>query len=143
MPNPTSSDAQNDASKPVSSTDKNAVSAPSGEASLAPQAGDERLARGPVFIDGQELLIAESYPVQVSLVLTGSLPTPCHQLRVVAPTQANTRNELRLEVYSLADPDKMCSQVLVPFEVKVPLGSHAGGTFSVWVNEDQIGEFAA
>lgn len=96
-----------------------------------------------MFIDGNQLLIAESYPVQVSLVLTGSLPTPCHQLRVAAPTQANAKNELRLDVYSLADPDRMCTQVLVPFEVKVPLGSHAGGAFTVWINDEQVGKFAA
>ena len=34
---------------------------------------------GPVFIDSTEILYLESFPVQVRLVVRGSLPTPCHQ----------------------------------------------------------------
>ena len=58
----------------------------------APQPGDAALIRGEVFLDSAQLLIRESYPPQVTLTLAGSLPTPCHQLRVaVAAPDAQGR----------------------------------------------------
>ena len=36
-------------------------------------------AGGAVYIDTADLLIMESYPVQVALHITGNLPTPCHE----------------------------------------------------------------
>jgi hypothetical protein len=107
-----------------------------------PQREDGNLTRGNVFIDNSELLIMESYPIQVALTLKGSLPTPCNQLRVIAKPP-DEQNQIQVEVYSVIDPEQVCTQVLQPFEANIGLGSFPSGHYTVWVNGDQIGEFDA
>ena len=108
----------------------------------APQPGDERLTRGEVFVDmaGSKLITTGTLPLQVSVLLKGDLPTPCHQLRVIIK-EPNENNALNLEVYSLSDPDAICTTVLQPFEATIPLGSYSNGHFLVYVNEAVLGEF--
>jgi hypothetical protein len=107
-----------------------------------PQREDGNLTQGNVFIDRSELLIMESYPIQVALLLEGSLPTPCNQLRVVAKL-LEEQSRIQVDVYSVTDPEQICAQVLEPFEVNIGLGSFPAGHYTVWVNGDQIGEFDA
>jgi len=105
-----------------------------------PEPGDVNFSRGNVFIDSSDLLIMESYPVQIALVLKGSLPTPCNQLRVVA-SPPDEQNRIQVEVYSVIDPAQLCIQVLEPLDVNVGLGSFPTGHYSVWVNGGLAGEF--
>ncbi|MEW6716720.1 MAG: hypothetical protein AB1345_04345 [Chloroflexota bacterium] len=107
---------------------------------LTPAPGDEKLLRGNVFIDTADIILMESFPVQVRLDLTGSLPTPCHILRMVV-FEPDENNRIRVEMYSLVDAEKICIQVVAPFEAHVSLGSFTEGDFTVWVNEEQVGEF--
>ena len=109
-----------------------------------PQPGDEKLKRDQVFVDleNSDLLIMESYPIQVSAMLNGSLSDPCHQLRVVV-TPANTDNQINLEVYSVYDPGVACITVIEPFTTNVPLGFYSDGHYSVYVNGQLLGEFDA
>ncbi len=141
----TGQDGQDEKSLPVSNIGGDAAPSSGDSTPFAPQPNDTDALRAPAYVDSAEILVAETYPVQVTLVLSGSLPTPCHQLRVrvAAPAKPTATNELRVEVYSMADPDKMCAEVLAPFEVRIPLGSHSGGTFGVWVNDKRVGEFKA
>ena len=105
-----------------------------------PQRDDGDLTHGNVYIDRSELLIMESYPVQIALVLQGSLPTPCNQLRVIAKPP-DKQNRIQVDVYSVVDPELICVQVLEPFEANSGLGSFPPGHYSVWVNGEMIGEF--
>ena len=105
-----------------------------------PQPGDLALTRGAALIDSTDLLVMESYPVQIILALKGSLPTPCNQLRVVV-NPPDQENQIQVEVYSVIDPGQICVQVLEPFEVNVGLGSFPAGHYSVWVNGEMIGSF--
>jgi hypothetical protein len=109
-----------------------------------PQPGDEKLKRDQVFLDlaNSQVVRKESQPAQVSLMLTGSLSDPCHQLRVVV-TPADGRKEINLEVYSLFEPGKACITVIKPFSVTIPLGNYSGGHFTVNVNGQLVGEFDA
>ena len=93
-------------------------------------------------LENSELLIMESYPIQVSAMLNGSLSDPCHQLRVVV-TPANADNQINLEVYSVYDPGVACITVIEPFSTNVPLGFYSDGHYSVYVNGQQLGEFDA
>src|SRR5919108_1032052 len=43
---------------------------------LAPQPGDADLTRGEVYINEASLIIRESFPPQISVTITGDLPTP-------------------------------------------------------------------
>ena len=108
----------------------------------APRAGDDALQRGNAFIDSADILTMESYPLQFAVMLKGNLPTPCHELRVVY-NQPDAENKIGLEVYSVADPNAVCAQMLEPFEQNIPLGSFPGGHYTVWINDKQVGEFDA
>jgi hypothetical protein len=109
-----------------------------------PQPGDDKLQRDKVFLDveNSSVMIRESLPAQVSVMLNGSLSDPCHQLRVVV-TSANVRNEINLDVYSVFDPGVACITVIRPFSATIPVGNYAGGHFTVYVNGQLAGEFDA
>ena len=107
---------------------------------LAPEPGDSDLTRGNVYINEASLIIRESFPPQVSLTLAGDLPTPCNQLRVES-SPADAENKIVVDVYSVIDPDEMCTQVLEPFEESIDLGTFPTGHYTVWVNGELAGEF--
>jgi hypothetical protein len=107
---------------------------------FAPRPGDEKLTRGNVYLKEASLMIRESYPPQISLSLNGDLPTPCNELRVQIDSP-NHENKIMVDVYSLIDPDKVCIQVLEPFQEYIDLGTFATGHYSVWVNGEMAGEF--
>jgi len=109
-----------------------------------PQPGDANLTRDQVFLEleNSQVLVMESYPIQVSVLLNGSLSDPCHQLRVVV-TPANSRNRIDLDVYSVYDKNTSCITVIQPFSATIPLGSFSSGKYSVYVNGELLGEFDA
>ena len=103
-----------------------------------PQAADQSLQRGEVFIEEMDILVMESFPPQYLLTLQGTLPTPCHQLRVevAAPDDQDT---VQVEVYSVVDPNAICTQVLSPFQASVPLEGQPTGKYTVMVNGKEAG----
>lgn len=107
----------------------------------APRGSDKNLTRGEAFVEESGVLTLESFPPQFRLSLIGTLPTPCHQLRVaLAPPDA--QDQIVVEVYTVVDPDLMCMQVLAPFSATVPLEGYAvGPTYQVLVNGAPVGEF--
>jgi hypothetical protein len=107
--------------------------------SFVPQPSDNLLTKGPAYIDSADILILESYPPQFHLVLKGSLPDPCHQLRVIV-SQPDPQNVVDVEVYSVTDPGSICIQVLAPFEVSVSLDGFPAGTYDIRVNGDPVGQ---
>jgi len=96
--------------------------------------------RGPVFIDETELLLLESFPVQIELVIRGALPTPCASLEwlVEAP---DDQGRIQVEAFSLQDPAIDCIQVLKEMEERLAIGSYSEGSYSVWLNGELVGEF--
>lgn len=100
-------------------------------APYAPQPADSGWVTGTVFLEAADMLTLESYPPQYVLQIKGSLPTPCHQLRVVVGDLV--KGQRAVQVYSVTAPDQMCIQVLQPFEANVPLGS-ATAAFAVVIN---------
>lgn len=98
-----------------------------------PRPGDALLQRAGAEVDRVTSLLALSDPPRVSLRLEGTLPTPCHQLRVV-PIVDTPAREIRLEVYSLVDPDQVCIQVLAPFDGSLLYSELAAGDWTVIVN---------
>lgn len=109
-----------------------------------PQPGDAKLTRDQVYLDleSSSVVVRESFPPQVSMILAGTLSDPCHQLRVVV-SPPNAQKEINLDVYSLFDPTMMCIMVIKPFSVTIALGTYSGGHFTVFVNGQLIGEFDA
>jgi hypothetical protein len=100
---------------------------------------DENLVAGPVYLDSADLLILESFPPQYRLLLKGNLPDPCHRLEVVVPAP-NAEGIIDLQVFSLANPETICIQVLEPFEESVSLDGFPPGIYSVEVNGEPVGQ---
>jgi hypothetical protein len=115
---------------------------PSARDPYLPQPGDSVLLRGAVYLDSVQLLIMESYPPQVSLVLAGSLPDPCYKLRLQV-SEPDASNRIMADVYSVTDPSEVCIQILKSFSASVPLAVSglAAGHYTVWVNGEKVGEF--
>lgn len=106
--------------------------------SYAPQPGDANLQRGKAFIDKASVATLESMPPQFVLYLSGSLPTPCHSLRVEIG-RPDARQNLPVTVYTLVIPDQICTQVLAPLEASVPLTGLGHGQYTVLVNGHPVG----
>jgi len=109
---------------------------------FTPQPGDEKLQRGEVFINMGASMVRlpdEEIP-QPSVVLVGDLPTPCNQLRIAYPA-VESQDSINLEIYSLINPNTICTTVLQPFQVIFPLGDLSSGHYSVYVNGQLLGEF--
>ncbi|UCF10144.1 MAG: hypothetical protein JSW65_00195 [Candidatus Bipolaricaulota bacterium] len=70
-------------------------------------------------VDRIEIRILESFPVQVHVVVRGSLPDACTAVREVAATRS--RHRFVVEVTAQRDRDALCAQVLTPYEEVVPL----------------------
>ena len=115
---------------PVSSEDEAA----------APAAGEPQGERGPVYVETSELLLLESFPVQARLQVTGALPTPCHALKweVHGP---DPDGRIDVVLYSVADPNLACVQVLEAFEAIIPLGEFESGSYTVSLNGEPVGTF--
>ena len=107
---------------------------------LAPKPGDENLTRGNVFIEEYGLMIRESFPPQVSLAFSGNLATPCHELRAVV-SEPDEENKIIVDVYSVVDPNMICTQVLKPFQANMDLGTFPTGHYTVWISGEMAGEF--
>ena len=107
---------------------------------FAPKPEDKDLTRGNVYINEASLVIRESSPPQISLMVKGDLPTPCNQLRaqIGAP---DAENKIEVDLYSVSNPNKACAQVLKPFEESIDLGTLPAGHYTVWVNGEFTGEF--
>jgi inhibitor of cysteine peptidase len=84
--------------------------------------------KGQAFVDSVDLLLLESYPVQVMASLHGSLPTPCHRLAWEVG-EPGPGGRIELKVYSTFDPAQVCAQVLQPFEENIPVGSYTSGSY--------------
>ncbi len=108
----------------------------------APAPSDDQLQRGAAFVDSSQIIVAESFPPQFFLGLTGSVPTPCHQLRAAVSAPGAT-HRIDVSVYSVVDPNAICTQVLAPFDVNVWLGAFPTGRYEVWVNGQPVGEIEA
>ncbi len=108
---------------------------------FSPQPGDTALTRADLSPDmSLSKLVSLVHPNGEAAYLQGSLPDPCHQLRIVV-NPPDTQNQINLEVYSVYDPGKICTTVIVPFAVNVPLGNNPAGHYTVNVNGTLLGEF--
>lgn len=90
---------------------------------------------GPVFVDETELIVAESFPMQLFLVVRGTLPTPCHEARREVVETSEGVFEVALHSVNTGQD---CIQVLEPIELNIRLGTSEGGPIQVLVNGDVV-----
>jgi len=95
------------------------------------------------YISESQLLIMESFPVQIMVNLMGDLPTACHTFQTNYYL-VNSLNEIHIEVFSEYDGNSTCIQGLQPFEenISIPMDKDAEGIFTIWINSEKIGEFS-
>jgi hypothetical protein len=95
--------------------------------------------RGEAFVEKSELASPKNSSEKYTLNVSGSLPTPCNQLQT-SLNGPDDHNRIVVEVYSLLRTDRVCAQVLVPFQTSIPLGSLKSGKYTVILNGQQVGE---
>lgn len=113
-----------------------------GEAAATPTAGptaQPTLAstgptRGQAVVNSIDVLVMESFPVQVSVAARGDLPDSCTRIDEIITQQ--TGNTFRVAVTTLRQPAATCTQALVPFEETIPLDVEGlpAGDYQVLVN---------
>ena len=102
-----------------------------------PQAGDQKYTRGEVIIQESGILPSKEDTQVSALYISGTLPTPCHKLRVVV-SEPDAQDVIQVEVYTVSDPNEMCIQVLEPFSAEVPLQGYVEGKTTVLVNGEPL-----
>ncbi len=84
-----------------------------------------------------ELLVAESFPLQIRLHVVGELPDPCHQAHWTVVDDGVT---LDVELVVAGNPAANCIQVTQPVDFFIDLGSWTESR-NVLVNGVDVGAF--
>ena len=84
-------------------------------------------------VDEIEIVISESFPVQVEVIARGNLSDPCTEIYQITQKKEGNTFFITIKTYRPPDP---CIQIIVPFEVKIPLNVYdlSAGTYVVDVN---------
>lgn len=82
----------------------------------APRPEDAKLSRGRATVERTAVMDGV-------LVINGNLPTPCHEIRVKMPSAPDASGVAAIEVWSVFEAGKICTQMLAPFSVKLPLST--------------------
>jgi hypothetical protein len=106
------------------------------------QPGDGDLTYGDLTIDSTSVFLTKSQPPQVMVNFAYFQPTPCYQLRVEV-NGPDEQNHINLKGYAVAEKDKPCNLMALatPLQASLNLGSFPKGHYTVFLNDNQIGEF--
>ncbi|SFM52788.1 hypothetical protein [Nitrosomonas communis] len=93
------------------------------------------------IIDAIEIKILESFPMQVHVLVSGFLPTPCYHLGPINKRYADNQFEIAVNM-TPPPPDTGCITVLEPFAITIPLDVYGlpKGCYQIYVN-DKSGSF--
>ena len=88
-------------------------------------------------VDEVTIQILESFPVQVEVLIRGSLPDACTEIDQVSQRFDANDNTFRVQVTVVRTTDDPCAQVLTPFEQTVALDVYglSADTYIVDVNK--------
>ncbi|MDY7104241.1 MAG: hypothetical protein S0880_23900 [Actinomycetota bacterium] len=96
----------------------------------ASPAGEIDVQRSTVLIDDVDIVLAPP-PEEPTLTVKGQLPTPCH--RPAWDVVDHLDDEVDVDLYTLVDAHALCTQVVEPFDVTIPLRSR-GALHRVTIN---------
>jgi len=84
-------------------------------------------------VDEIDILILESFPVQINVIARGNLPDPCTEISEVIKEREGDTFFITIKTYRSPG---FCIQVLAPFEEIIPLDVYGlpAGTYTVDVN---------
>lgn len=99
-------------------------------------AGDQPVTGGLATVEGIDILILESFPVQVSVVVRGSLPDSCTEVDQISQELDAETNTFSIEITTARPPDATCAQVIGSFEETIALEVYGlpAGTYTVDAN---------
>lgn len=89
---------------------------------------------GTAVVENIEILILESFPVQIHVIAKGYLPDGCTEIGDI--TKNMDGNTFTVTVETIRPADMMCTEAIVPYEKSIPLDVYGlkAGTYSVFVN---------
>lgn len=113
---------------------------PEEEESPTPPATETETAEEPETVTGEadvesiEILVLESFPVQVNVIASGALADGCTSL--VEPTPRLEANTFVVNLATRRVEDDVCTQATVPFDkvISLPVEGLSAGTYTVSVN---------
>ena len=87
-------------------------------------------------VESIEILILESFPVQINVLVEGNLPDACTEIDQVNQRFEAEENIFEVEITTTRTTDEPCAQVLVPFEETISLDVYGlpAGSYTVDVN---------
>ena len=90
---------------------------------------------GRAIVESIEIVIAESFPVQVFAVLRGHLNDGCTKITDIH-SSGPVGGLFHIGILTQRPPEALCTQALVPFEHSVGLKAHGlpAGTYTVIAN---------
>lgn len=109
---------------------------------FAPLPDDHKLTMGNAYVEiasSEVMLSTESDSTEIIIHLVGNLPNPCYNLRVSAH-EPDKENNIQIDVYSVADANKVCADVLQPFDETISLGEYSSGEYTIFINEEALGK---
>ena len=89
---------------------------------------------GTAIVENIDILILESFPVQVNVIAKGYLPDGCTEIGDI--TKNMDGNIFTVTIETIRPADAMCTQAIVPYEKSIPLDVYGlkAGTYNVLVN---------
>ena len=89
---------------------------------------------GTAVVENIDILILESFPVQVNVIAKGYLPDGCTEIGDI--TKNMDGNTFTVTVETIRPANMMCTEAIVPYEKSIPLDVYGlkAGTYSVFVN---------
>ena len=81
-------------------------------------------------------------PLRAELHISGSMPSVCSELRVKI-NPPDTRYQIFIEVYSVADVKTKCQNVFQQFDNTVLLAAYSAGQYKIWVNNSYVGDMVS
>ena len=89
---------------------------------------------GLATVEGVDIQILESMPVQVQAVIKGYLPDPCTRISSVG--QSRDGNTFKITISTARPADAVCAEVITPFEhtVSLDVTGLKAGTYTVTVH---------
>lgn len=89
---------------------------------------------GEANVESIQVLVLESFPVQVNVIASGELPNGCTSLNEPAPRQEGNTFVVNLTTTRLED--EVCTEAVVPYDKVIPLDVQGleAGTYTVAVN---------
>ncbi len=88
---------------------------------------------GLALVDEIEIIILESFPVQIQVIARGNLPDPCTEIYQITQKREGDTFFITIKTYR---PPGCCIQIIAPFEAVIPLNVYGlpAGTYTVDVN---------